>query len=98
MTEAEFQRLQTAMNWVIPADSSPGAGTGAGASRLVDLIDSQEPSIAALYRASLPGLRRADLADSSNVFAAMFVEHVRDVYYAFPETGSWADIGFNVTG
>ena len=98
MTEAEMLRLQAAMNWVIPADSSPGVGTSAGASRLVALIDSQEPGVAASYRASLPGLRQTDLADPSHAFAAMFIEHVRDVYYASPDTGAWQDIGFNVTG
>ena len=98
MSEHDLAKVREAMNWVIPADSSPGAGTEAGLTRLLELVDSQDPSVAAAYRSGWAGLREADLADSSNRFAAMFVEHVRDVYYAYPETGSWSDIGFKVTG
>lgn len=97
LTEAEFSRLREAMNWVIPADSSLGAGTDAGVARLIELVDSQERSVAADYRRNLMALTEADLAGPTSAFALMFIEHVRDVYYAYPETGSWADIGFEVT-
>lgn|GEM_PF-2543955 len=97
LTEADLAKLARAMDWVIPPDSSPGAGTEAGINRLIELIDSQYPGIAAMYAANLPGLTESDLADSANSFAQLFIEQVRDVYYSFPETGSWADIGFKVT-
>jgi len=97
LTKAELSRLREAMNWVIPADSSPGAGTDAGVAVLLDLVDSQDENVVASYRKNLSSLTEAGLADPSNAFAALFIEHVRDVYYAYPETGSWADIGFEVT-
>ncbi len=97
MTQSETARLAKAMEWVIPTDSSPGAGTPACVQRLVDLISSQPSQVAELYRAHLPTLLEADLSDRSNAFAQLFVEHVRDVYYGYPDTGAWADIGFKVS-
>jgi hypothetical protein len=97
LSEGDRVRLKAAMNWVIPPDSSPGAGTDAGVAHLLDLIHSLDSSVADAYQRNLRTLSGKTLADPSNAFAAMFAEHVRDVYYAYPDTGSWADIGFVVT-
>jgi len=85
------------MDWVIPPDSSPGAGTEAGVARLIELVDACEPGIARMYATDIPYLSESDLADETNAFGQLFIGHVRDVYYGFPETGSWADIGFKVS-
>jgi hypothetical protein len=98
LTEADRAKLMVAMDWVIPPDSSPGAGTEAVVARLAALVDSLGDHRIQAYRDSIAGLRREDLNDPTHPFAAMFVENVRDVYYAYPDTGAWADIGFVVTG
>ena len=98
LTATEREHLRAAMNWVIPADSSAGAGTEVGIERLLELVDSLDPTVTNAYQANLASLTQGDLADATNPFAAMFIDHVRDVYYAYSETGSWADIGFVVTG
>src|SRR5579862_7556643 len=97
LTATEREHLRAEMNWVIPADSSPGAGTDAGIERLLELIDALDDAVKGAYLVNLGSLTESGLADPSNAFAAMFIDHVRDVYYAYPETGSWADIGFVVT-
>lgn len=96
-TTFSVERLREAMNWVIPADSSPGAGTDAGVERLLALIASLGPEVESAYAHNLDTLSEADLKASTNAFATMFIEHVRDVYYATPDTGSWSDIRFEVT-
>ena len=74
LTHDDLTKLREAMDWVIPPDSSTGAGTDAGVARLLDLIDSQDPSVAAAYRQGMAKLGESDLADASNAFAALFVE------------------------
>ena len=96
MAKLDLAKLAEAMDWVIPPDSSPGAGSTAGVKRLVDLIESLPSNAADLYAASLPKLTAADLDDPANTFAQLFIEHVKDVYYSYPDTGAWADIGFHV--
>ena len=96
LDSTEIALLKEKMNWIIPEDSSVGGGSEVGLLRLSQLIDSLR--LVDEYKANITGLTRADLDDRSNPFATSFIEHVRDVYYAYPETGSWADIGFKVTG
>ena len=96
MTPAELAKLAQAMDWVIPPDSSPGAGTEAGVQRLVDLLATFPHSVQAQYRANLSSLGKQDLNDSNHPFAQLFIERVKDIYYSYPETGAWADIGFRV--
>ncbi|HLK15493.1 MAG TPA: hypothetical protein VKT78_11875 [Fimbriimonadaceae bacterium] len=97
LTEDDLARLREAMDWVIPPDSSPGAGTEAGLRRFLDLLDElhEEP---ATFAAALGRLSQSDLDDPSNSFAANFVERVRDAYYGSADTGAWSDIGFDVNG
>lgn len=94
-TTYSIERLREAMGWVIPEDASPGAGSDAGLNRLLALIKALD--IEHAYTANLDRLQPTDLAKPSDEFAQMFIEHVRDVYYATPDTGSWNDIGFEVT-
>jgi hypothetical protein len=89
-----LDKLAEAMDWVIPADSSPGAS--AGLAQMVRFVEAQ--GFTDLYKKNLSGLHESDLSDASNAFAQLFIDHVRDVYYTYPQTGSWADIGFKVTG
>jgi len=89
--------IARAMDWVVPPDSSPGAGSPAGVAHLVSLIESLPPSIAALYDQHLATLEESDLEDPSHPLGPVLVEHVRDVYYSFADTGAWTDIGFKVT-
>lgn len=97
MTQTELARLAEAMDWVIPPDTSPGAGSEACVQRMIELIESEPPEIREQFAAHLPMLEESDLADPENRFVQLFIEMVRDAYYAYPETGSWADIGFKVT-
>lgn len=97
MTAAELSQLAQAMDWVIPPDSTPGAGSDIGVQRMVELIESEPPEVLQTFQRGLPALEEADLADPTHSFAQLFIEMVRDVYYGYPETGSWADIGFKVT-
>jgi len=96
MAKLDLAKLAEAMDWVIPPDSSPGAGSTTGVKRLVDLVKSLPPGVADIFVASLPKLTIADLDDPANAFAQLFIEHVKDVYYSYPDTGAWADIGFRV--
>ncbi|MHB8635221.1 MAG: hypothetical protein ACYC96_01980 [Fimbriimonadaceae bacterium] len=96
LTPADARRLREAMNWIVPADSSDGAGSEAGVARLLELVDSLPEAVGHAYLANVGTLTEGDLGDPANAFAVMFLEHVRDVYYAYPDTGSWADIGFDV--
>jgi hypothetical protein len=98
LSEAERLRLREAMDWVIPPDSSPGAGTEEGVANLARLLDSLSADVGRLYRTHLTSLTEASLADPSNAFAALFIEHVRDVYYGSPDSGAWTDIAFEMTG
>jgi len=88
LDEAEWK---TRMAWVIP-----GAGSDACLRHLHDLIASQ--GCLPDYQQRLPELREQDLADPDHEFAAMFIEHVRDVYYGRSDTGAWPEIGYEVTG
>lgn len=97
LSDSDLSKLAEAMNWVIPPDSSPGAGSPACVARMIQMIESQPPGLAADYAACLPALQESELADPENRFAQLFIEQVRDVYYSYPETGSWDDIGFKVT-
>ena len=83
------------MNWVIPPDSSPGAGTPETLTHLLGLIERE--GLGALYLAHFTQLTQENLGDPNHPFGPLFVEHVRDVYYAFANTGAWKDIGFQVT-
>jgi hypothetical protein len=94
LTDQELEKLRVAMNWVIPADSVPGAGTEVCVRHLLELIDSLEDEWALLYRRELPSLQESDLAISDHPFAPHFIDHVRDCYYGHPDTGAWEDIGF----
>jgi hypothetical protein len=97
MMDLDIAKLAEAMDWVIPPDASPGAGSEMCVRRMLELIGSLPPDVADLYLTNLPDLVEADLADAANSFAQLLIEQVRDVYYAYPESGSWADIGFKVT-
>jgi hypothetical protein len=98
LSPAEFQTLRQAMEWVIPTDSTPGAGSDACIEHLVELVGSLGEPVIDRYAKNLPSLKQEDLANTSHPFAPMFIDHVRDVYYAYADTGAWADIGFEVTG
>lgn len=87
-------KLREAMDWVIPPDTSPGAGTEVGARLVMDLVDEQGGALRRDFDTALPSLRFEDLTDNQNAFAQVFIDVVRDVYYGHAETGSWADIGF----
>ena len=97
MTQAELAKLAEAMDWVIPGDNSPGAGAPACVARMAELIESERPEVRDQFVVNLPRLTEADLDNPADRFAQLFIEMVRDVYYAYPETGSWEDIGFKVT-
>ncbi|MBI5707224.1 MAG: hypothetical protein HZC36_09580 [Armatimonadetes bacterium] len=97
MTEAELAKLSQAMDWVIPPDKTPGAGSAVCVQRMVELIEAETPEVLLAFQRGLPALEESDLADPSHRFAQLLIEMVRDVYYGYPETGSWADIGFKVT-
>lgn len=97
MTEAELAKLSQAMDWVIPPDATPGAGSAICVQRFEELLEAEPPEVQSAFQNGLPDLRESDLGDEKNSFAQLFVEMVRDVYYGYPETGSWADIGFKVT-
>lgn len=93
--ESLYGKLCDAMNWVIPPDGSPGAGDETTPQALLALI--ADLGLQDEYAHFLPSLTEADLANPSHPFAPKFIEHVRDVYYASPESGAWEDIGFRVT-
>ena len=95
MDDSDQKKLRDAMEWVIPTDSSPGAGTSETVAALADLVDSL--GLQTEYWQHVPKLTQADFNDSANAFANMFVEHVRDVYYATQASGAWSDIGYQVT-
>jgi hypothetical protein len=95
--DEEVAKLRAAMDWVIPRDSSPGAGTDAGVRHLIELVESLGERMIIEYRTELPNLREEDLDNRSNPFAQRFIDHVRDVYYGYGDTGAWEDIGFKVT-
>ncbi|HTQ11516.1 MAG TPA: hypothetical protein VMI31_15750 [Fimbriimonadaceae bacterium] len=97
MEVLDLAKLAEAANWVIPPDSSPGAGAPACLARLEELIRSLPPETRALYESELPGLTEADLDDPSNRCARLLVDHVRDVYYGCPDAGGWEDVGFKVS-
>ena len=84
------------MEWVIPTDQTPGAGSDACVQHLEDLVE----SIGALeqYTTHLPALTEQDLANPIHPFAPMFINHVRDVYYGYADCGAWEDMGYVVTG
>jgi hypothetical protein len=96
----ELAQLKAAMDWVIPPDkSSPnhissGAGTDVTLNHLIDLLEDLGDATIAEYRLNLPYLAEADLSDSSNRFGQLFINHVRDTYYGYPDTGAWAELGF----
>ncbi len=96
MNPEERRRLAEAMDWIIPPDSSPGAGTDAGVERLLELVASLPSAAQAGFTAQLMRLQPADLDDSSNAFAQQLIDLVRDVYYGYSDSGAWADLGFRV--
>jgi len=98
LTSDEVECLRKAMEWVIPSDESPGAGTYACMNHLFELIDAFGEPATALYKENLRNLNEADLADPNHPLATTFINHVRDVYYGYPDTGAWEDIGFEVIG
>jgi hypothetical protein len=89
----DIDRLRTCMGWVIP-----GSGSEACVQHLLDLVRELGESTAAEYELFIPGLSERDLADLGHPFAAEFIEHVRDVYYGYADTGAWQEIGFVVRG
>jgi hypothetical protein len=93
-SERELNLLRRSMDWVIPPDSSPGAGSELCVARLLDLLERLGDEAHYRYRRSLPQMVESDFEDTSNEFAQEFIDHVRDVYYGSPDTGAWEDIGF----
>jgi hypothetical protein len=94
-TPEETAKLREAMEWVIPSDShSDGAGSEVTLRHLLQLLADVGDEAVAEYRAQLPELDLSDLEDPSNKFAQTFIDHVRDVYYGYPDTGAWQDLGF----
>jgi hypothetical protein len=87
------ETLRSAASWVLP-----GANSDACLHHLLALIKSLGEPTQATYRQHLPNLTQEDLANPNHPFAPMFIEHVRDTYYAHPDTGAWEEIGFQVTG
>ena len=96
MPDLDRTKLAQAMGWVIPPDSSPGAGSPACVAHLIRLVETLPREVQAQYAARLPDLKQDDLSDPGSPFARLFVEHVLDVYYGYPDTGAWGDIGFKV--
>lgn len=92
--EVARERLKTVMAWVIPDDETPGAGTDFLADRLGELVAALEAEVSRAYERWIPILQERDLDDQSHPFVPILIRHVRDLYYAYPETGSWAAIGF----
>lgn len=95
----ELGMLRTAMEWVIPTDSrSPGAGGPEAVAHLLSLLEQLGEPTLARYRLFLPTLTEADLHNPNHEFAPTFIDHVRDVYYGYADTGAWEDIGFTAKG
>ncbi len=98
LSAAEITRLREMMEWVIPSDSSPGAGSDSCLLHLGELIDSLGAEWVERYIIRIPTLTEQDLANPADPFASAFINHVRDCYYGYADCGAWEDIGFVVTG
>jgi hypothetical protein len=97
MLRIDTKKLAEAMDWVVPPDASPGAGSEAGVRHMLDLLESLPSPVTGLYEQHLEDLREVDLQDLGHPLGPVLVEHVRDVYYSFADTGAWTDMGFKVT-